>query len=78
MVVRTCLQAEGANLSDLARKLRGQKAQSLADAYVQYAEFFKVFSGWSFNLESARNRIDEEAAGSALGTPRCRKMSADL
>ena len=27
---------------------------------------------------AARNRIDEEAAGSALGTPRCRKMSADL
>tara|TARA_B110001452_G_scaffold92938_1_gene76665 strand:+ start:1586 stop:1870 length:285 start_codon:yes stop_codon:yes gene_type:complete len=27
---------------------------------------------------AARSRIDEEAAGSALGTPRCRKMSADL
>lgn len=58
--VRGCLADRSSliTIGGLAKGIRGGKALSLGDAYVQFCHFFKVFSAWSFNLESARNRID--------------------
>jgi hypothetical protein len=79
---RVCLadRSEGLTIAGLAKALRGGKAASLGDAYIQYTEFFKVFSDWSFNLESARNRVDAckklEHFRTALNTCQVREAHA--
>ena len=74
-------RSAGTTIAGLAAALRGAKASSLADVYVQYAQFFKVFAAWSFNLESARHRIDackklesfQAALASCQSDPRCER-----
>ena len=57
--VSACMQAPDSTLGSLARALRpAGSTMAIGEAYDTYAEFFRVFSAWSNQMDSARNRID--------------------
>ena len=52
------LVAPDATVATLAHALRGTKAGSVAEAFVTFADYLKVFSVYSSGLEAARSRVD--------------------
>ena len=55
---KAALMAPDATVATLAHALRGAKAGSVAEAFLAFADDFKVFSVYSTGLETARSRVD--------------------
>ena len=53
----TATRAEGRTVDDLCKALHHAR-YCAGDAFVLHADFFKVFQGWIYNLDSARARVD--------------------
>ena len=52
------LAAPEGTVAALAAALRGDKAVSIAEVFLRFAEYFKVFAAYTSGLDAARSRID--------------------